>query len=152
MITVYKLLAVLLVAAGIASVGYVEGLRSGDKKLATYKMQEQRAVDAQILAAQKTTANWQQIATTLQEKADEQITLIAQQRDAAIADSLRQRSARRADLPTTPATTESDKCAGGNGAELSSGDAEFLARFAADAMMQQEELKEYRKLYGHITN
>jgi hypothetical protein len=138
----WRFLAFAALIAAAMGFGYVKGVEHGDAKLEAYKVAQQKAIDAQVAKAAQTTADLKSDALILEGVKNDEIKAIQSRLAAALADSLRERTARRPDLPTVAAS-----CAGVSGAQLAGGDADFLSRYAADAATIQAALDQCRGQY-----
>lgn len=118
------LLAGLLAALGVQTMR----LNNAHTEYAQYKLEQANLAREAERAAREKEQSWQAEANKTQEAHDEQIRIIGDQLDAALA-SLSKRPNRPAgNLPKASST-----CHGATGAELSRTDAEFLTRLAGRA-------------------
>lgn len=119
-----------IVIAGLLAALGVQSMRlsNAHEEYAQYKLNQGNLAREAERAAREKEQSWQEEATKTQEAHDEQIRIIGDQLDTALA-SLSKRPNRPAgNLPKA-----SSACHGATGAELSRPDAEFLTRLAGRA-------------------
>jgi len=105
------------------------------------KAAQAKAIAAQVATAKQTSADLLSDSIILEKVKNDQIDAINARLSVALGE-LRQRAARRPDVPQA-ATAH----AGATGADLAGPDAEFLARFAANALKYQAELEQCQAQY-----
>lgn len=130
----YRWLALMVLCASLFGYGWVKGAEHGAVKLDAYKAQQQKQVDAAAARAGQTSRDLLSDSLILEKVKNDEIHAI-QSRLAAALVQLRQRPARRADVPAAAAA-----CAGATGTDLARPDAEFLARYDSLALSYQSEL------------
>lgn len=124
----------LLAALAWGEVGHLE-LRHERAARATEHQAQAEAIAAEQARARQTEVTWKEKLDAISTVQNTQLAAVGAARDRALAE-LRNRPARRADVPGATITT----CAGSTGAELARPDAEFLDRYGAFARSIQLEL------------
>ncbi len=122
-----RLMLMAAFAAALMGFGYYKGAVHEEAKFDAYKAEQDKAVQAQVIKGLQTTSDLKSDALILEGVKNAEIKTIAAARDAALSE-LRSRPERGAISPAIAAA-----CTGVSGAQLASGDAEFLIRYSADA-------------------
>jgi hypothetical protein len=138
----YRWLALVALAIALFGYGWLKGANHGEARLNAYISAQDKAILAQVQKSAQKTANLQSDAEVLEGVKNDQIDAINKRLAAAVADGVRYRAERRADLPTNTGT-----CEGATGANLSRPDAEAFSRLAADADRQRAALEQCYAAY-----
>jgi hypothetical protein len=150
-IIIAAVIAVVLAFGGGYYKGHSSGFAAGKAVVQadfdTYKAEQEKKYTDTVLKYRDREQAMQETAAAEQEKHREKVRSIDSRLSAALVE-LRNRPERR--TPDTQVPRSAEACVGVSGAELARGDAEFLARYAADAKKQREALRICETQYEQV--
>jgi hypothetical protein len=136
-----RLMLMAAFAVALMGFGYYKGVTHEEARCEAYKVDQQKAVDAQVAKAGQTTNELKSDALILEGVKNDEIKAINGRLSAALGE-LRSRPERGAVSASTAAA-----CTGVSGAELAKGDAGFLERYSADAAILASAVKQCEGRY-----